>query len=531
MNLAYQRILVVESEENIQNLIPNSTGPKGPNAFRVIWASSEEEMMLHLIEDAGLGAVVLAENICTADFSIIREIKKLNPYIRIIVVSESWQLNAVRKAMNIGVFDFLFTPIDTGELLSVIVRAIEQSSSRINAAKTRYKLLALQRELEIAGEVQNYILPQVFRENDSFKIQGRMIPTRNIGGDFYDYFTIDDDHIGLVIGDVSGKGIPAALFMAITRSLIKMTALSGVSPEDCLRQVNIALCAENPSLMFATVFYGILHMESSELTYCNAGHNPPYLIKPGSKLTCLPGTGDMALGFDEDTVYHCRKIELDADDLLFLYTDGVTEAVDNGSKMYGQTRLENIFSGLQTHDPEELITTLLADLTSFSSGAPQSDDITMLALALEKCRVADHDGQKEQFLFILQNNIEQLIVLQDNIDLFCKKNDFPFAIRHALEISLEELFTNIVNYAYPEGGEHHIHYNFLQSGSTLRIVIKDDGQPFDPTLVNYDKEETSLEHSKIGGWGLKIAHNFMDNIYYERKEKHNILTLIKEIKE
>lgn len=522
----YHRILLIEDDEYIQNLIRQGSGE---DDYQLIWASNRAEMKLHLLEDPGLGAVIIAAKICDEDYNIVKDVKQLNPYIRIIIIADTWELNSVRKAMNSGVFDYFVCPLDVDELRGIINKAIEQSFSRISAAKTRQKLLSLQRDLEIAGEVQNYILPEAFVELDGCIIHARIIPTRSIGGDFYDYFLIDDRHIGIVVGDVSGKGIPAALFMAMTRSLIKMTALTGVSPNECLKQVNIALSAENPSYMFATVFYAILDTDSYELTYCNAGHNSPYLINRNGKLSCLPRTGNMALGFDEDADYSCLKIEINSDHVLFLYTDGVTEVADINNNMFGENRLEDILSKTEHDDSERLLSTILEDLNNFSSGAVQSDDITMLALSIASPSAHKNTEKINKFSFALQNNLGQLIVLQKYIEQYCQQNDLAFNVQYAIEISLEELFTNITNYAFSDTNEHQIQFEFCIMSSIVCIVIKDEGLEFDPTMGIQSQVKTSLEQSKIGGWGLQIVHKYMDGLTYQRKENFNILTLTKKI--
>ncbi len=522
MELEKRKLLVVAENRNIQDLINNHNGTY---SFQIFSAANHAEMLLYLREDVEFGAVIIGKSMCDSDFNNITDVKKINPYIRIIIIADEWQLDSARKAMNVGIFDYLTYPIDGKHFLNIIDNAIEQSFSRLNSAKTRQKLLSLQRDLEIAGEVQNYILPQSDAEYPGCKIHALMIPTRNIGGDFYDYFTIDNNHIGIVIGDVSGKGIPAALFMAMTRSLIKMSAKTGVSPDNCLNQVNSALSKENPSVMFATVFYGILNLVTNEFIYSNAGHNLPYLIKADGRINCLPGTGDMVLGFDEDIEYHSNRIEINPGELLFLYTDGVTEAANNENKMYGKDRLEQMFSQLNISDPKQLVTKVVSAVTDFSSGAVQSDDITMLALVRERQQDDPETDQNEQFSFILENNIEQLVVLQKKINLFCTKNNLVFATRHAMDITLEELFTNIINYAYTDTDKHDIHIHFSMSDRTVHIEIRDDGQPFDPIINRPGEKKASLEQSKIGGWGLQIVHNYMDNISYERDGNNNVLKL------
>ena len=285
MNTVYKRILVVEAQENLQNII---AAPDGIPDLRVIWASSRDEVMLHLFEDAGIGAVLIDYKFIDSEFSIVREIKKINPYVRIIVLAEEWRLDSVRKAMNYGVFDYLVYPVKRSSLIGVIEKAITQSMSRIASAMTRQKLLSLQRELDIAGRVQDYIQPGKAGVFKGCTIGAQIVPTRSIGGDFLDFFPIDHNRIGLLIGDVSGKGIPAALFMAMTKSLIKLTAVSGAAPDECLRRANIALCKDNPSFMFATVFYAILNLDNRDLEYCNAGHEMPFLMDRNGEISIVP---------------------------------------------------------------------------------------------------------------------------------------------------------------------------------------------------------------------------------------------------
>ncbi len=451
-NLTYQRILIIENDEIIQNFMRPYTGDNG---YQLIWASNPAEMKLHLLEDAELGVVFISQQICDTDFTLINEIKKINPFVRIIIVAQKWHLNAVRKAMRQGAYDYLILPLDEAELTDLINNAIKQSLSRIKDAKNRQKLLGLQRDLEIAGEVQEYILPEKSADFSGCTIHARMIPTRSIGGDFYDYFNLDDDRIGILIGDVSGKGIPAALFMAMTRALIKMTAVSGIPPDQCLQRVNTALSRENPSLMFATVFYAVLNMKNNELIYCNAGHDEPYRIKTDHTVNTLPRTGNTALGIDENSVYKCHKTSLDTGDIIFLYTDGVTEATDIHNKMYGRDRMESNCRRFEGTNPGQFLEEILADLDIFSSGTAQSDDITMVAFALNH-----HPDEIDSYAFKLRNMPEEITVLHKNIGWFCQKNDLTGTIQFALEIALEELLINAINYAFPDEQNHQIHYYF-----------------------------------------------------------------------
>jgi sigma-B regulation protein RsbU (phosphoserine phosphatase) len=243
--------------------------------------------------------------------------------------------------------------------------------------------VAISNELDIASHIQQSILPGTFPpfpQRRDFEIFAAMIPAREVGGDFYDFFLIDDERLGLVVGDVSGKGVPAALFMAVTRTLLKSTALGGLPPAECLRRVNALLCVDNASEMFVTVFYGILNMRSGQLAYSNGGHNPPYLLRPDSRAEPLAGTGDVVLAALANSQYHERTANLTRGDALFLYTDGITEAMDATNTLFSDQRLATFLGETNGASPERLIRGAIDAVKHHCGSAPQSDDITALAV-------------------------------------------------------------------------------------------------------------------------------------------------------
>jgi sigma-B regulation protein RsbU (phosphoserine phosphatase) len=207
-----------------------------------------------------------------------------------------------------------------------------------------------------------------------------MIPARNVGGDFYDFFLLDDDKLAVVIGDVSGKGMPAAIFMAMSRTLLKAVASRSGDPGACLTEVNTLLCRDNNAEMFVTLFYGILDSKAGTFTYSNGGHNPPYLLRPGTPPKSLEMTGDMMLGMIEGQEYHTQQIKVSSGDGIFLYTDGVTEAMDPAGKQFTERRLEEFLRSAVGGDTDSLIKGIVEAVRIFAAGAPQSDDLTALAL-------------------------------------------------------------------------------------------------------------------------------------------------------
>lgn len=254
------------------------------------------------------------------------------------------------------------------------------------ALATRTAYLALQKELEIARRVQISILPQAFPPTAELEVVGRMVPAREVGGDFYDFFELEPGRIGIVVADVSGKGVPAALFMAISRTLLRAVAQRFERPGPCLGRLNDLLIQNNQEEMFVTVFYGIFDRRTGRLVYANGGHNPPMLLS-GGKASPLPPTGGMALAVIEGEDYADRTIQLQPGDTIVLYTDGVTEAMDAAGEEYGMDRLGDRLVIGQHDTAVALLERLMDDLAAFAGEEPQADDITCLALRFHRASV------------------------------------------------------------------------------------------------------------------------------------------------
>jgi sigma-B regulation protein RsbU (phosphoserine phosphatase) len=285
--------------------------------------------------------------------------------------------------MNRGAADFLTKPIDLDDLEITIVKTVSQLETLRQAVHEHDQLRALRHELGIAASIQQSILPRVFPafpERADFELYASMIPAREVGGDFYDFFLVDADRLGLLIADVSGKGIPAALFMAVSRTLLKATAMEGLPPGECLERVNKRLCLDNSSEMFVTVFYAVLDTRTGAVEYGNAGHNPPYVLRRGGAVETLERTGDLVLGASEAAPYHARSTRLESGDTLLLFTDGVTEAVDATDTLFGDERLTTYLGGAKGVEVRALIGGLVETVRAFAGDTPQSDDLTALAV-------------------------------------------------------------------------------------------------------------------------------------------------------
>ena len=246
------------------------------------------------------------------------------------------------------------------------------------AAKER-----IESELQIAHDIQMGILPKIFPpfpERDEFEIYATLEPAKEVGGDFYDFFFIDNQHLCFVVGDVSGKGVPASLFMAVSKTLIKMEATRAIPSAEVMNRVNRNLSVDNPSLMFVTLFFGILNVHTGELEYCLGGHDPPYIIRTSGDIELLALTDGMMLGVNEDFRYESRKTVIHKGETVFLYTDGVTEAMNPDESLFTEQRLEKTLAQWREKDTTTIINSVRETVRKFSEGTPQSDDITMLAL-------------------------------------------------------------------------------------------------------------------------------------------------------
>ena len=282
------------------------------------------------------------------------------------------QLPAVRREDEVGRLASSFASMR--ESLKRHIRDLTAAT----AARER-----IESELKIAHDIQMGILPRIFPpfpEREEIDIFALLKPAREVGGDLYDFFFLDEDHLCFSLGDVSGKGVPAALFMAVTKILIKSKAAHGLSAETIVSRVNFDLAQDNPSMMFVTLFLGILNLRTGELAYCNGGHPPPYVLRADGKVEPLPSTGGMALGVVDDFDYRAASVSLNAKDTLFLFSDGITEAVDARCALFGETRLEAALSDLLNQPLSGILEGVLVLIEAFAQNEPQADDITMMAV-------------------------------------------------------------------------------------------------------------------------------------------------------
>ena len=307
-----------------------------------------------------------------------------NPAMRVIMVSAYGDMINIRQAMNNGAFDFAMKPIDMDDLARTIEKAVEQIRYVHESQKEHTQLESLKEDLVSAKEIQQSFLPSVFppfpEDSDKLDIYASMAAAKDVGGDFYDFFRIDGDRIALVVADVCGKGIPAALFMAVSRTIIHSKGMQGVSAAECLTESNRLLANSSADYMFVTVFYAIFNTKTGLVTYSNAGHNPPHIVRAGGTVEQLPMDGQFMVGAFVEEEYVDRTLQLEHGDMLVMFTDGVTEAMDSVGRQFGTDRLNRILSGVPEKTSQEIVEAVKAGIAEFVEDAEQSDDITMLVV-------------------------------------------------------------------------------------------------------------------------------------------------------
>lgn len=314
--------------------------------------------------------------------SKINEIR--NPALKCIMVSAYGDMGNIRTAMNNGAFDFATKPIDLEDLEKSIENAIAQINYIKQTQKEHNQLVDIQNDLELAHNIQQSILPVdfnlPFKQGTDYDLFASMHAAKDVGGDFYDFFRIDDKHLGFTMADVSGKGVPAALFMAVSRTMIKALGLNEISSARCMEMANDMLCEESVDSMFVTVFYGVLDLETGQIDYTNAGHNTPYVVHPDGSIEALPIAGNLIVGAVSGVPYKNGTLMLKPGDKLVMYTDGVTEAMDPQFVELGDARFEELLKKQGSTDCKQTTEAIAQYVKEWANGAPQSDDVTIMVL-------------------------------------------------------------------------------------------------------------------------------------------------------
>lgn len=385
--MAAIKILSVDDEAPLELLMKQYFRRKIRNGeYEFFFAHNGLEALSILYNNPDIEIVLSDINMPEMDgLTLLAKVNEMrNPALRVIMVSAYGDMKNIREAMNNGAFDFATKPIDMDDLSLTIEKAIAQINYVHESMKEHAQLESLKNDLTTARDIQQYILPRVFppfpEYTDKVDIYASMEAAKDIGGDFYDFFRIDDDHIALVVADVCGKGIPAALFMAVSRTIIRSKGMQGCSAETCMTESNHLLAAYSIDNMFVTVFYAIYDVKTGFISYSNAGHNPPLLLRQDGSVSELPVMENTIVGVIDNIEYQKDTLQLEQGDTLFMFTDGVTEATDAAYNEFGVERLGDILSQHSHSNCQQIVEAVKKGVKDFVGETEQSDDITMLVV-------------------------------------------------------------------------------------------------------------------------------------------------------
>ena len=399
---------------------------------------------------------------------------------------------------------------ERGRAMVLEQAAITQKTSRIES------------ELTLARDIQKGMIPDefpAFPDRTEFDLYAIMKPAREVGGDYYDFALVDNSHLAFVMADVSGKSISASLFMAVAKTLMKSHAKRGLKPSEIFRAVNNTLCDGNKTGLFVTAWMGIIDLNTGKVIYANAGHCPPVIVRNGvpEVLSCKPC---FILGGMENMEYPDFEIKLEKGDIIYLYTDGVTEAENVTNELYGTERLLNVIRGNYNCDMKEFCDSIEKDIHDFEKGNEQFDDLTMLAL-----RYKGSEVQK----ITLPAVVDSIEKVTEFVNDRLQKSNIPQKIQTQIDVVIDELMSNVTKFAYRDGKNGNISVEMEVNEEEIAMTFRDSGVPFNPLEQADPDVNAPLEQRKIGGLGLFLVRKTMDRLNYVYENGQNVLTVIKKL--
>ena len=383
----------------------------------------------------------------------------------------------------------------------------------------------LEGELKVARDIQMSMIPKIFPpypERGDIDMFAAVVPAKEVGGDLYDFY-IRDEKLFFCIGDVSGKGVPASLVMAVSRSLFRTVSAHEKSPQRIVTTMNDSMSDMNESNMFVTFFCGVLDLQNGHLRYCNAGHNAPVLIKASGNAE-LPVVPNLPLGIMPGMNFEEQEADLECGTGLFLYTDGLNEAENPAHGQFGEERMMKLLkTGVESR---VLVDKVRNAVHTFADGAPQSDDLTMLYIRFMNSRKSE---ETERHL-ILHNDIQQIPQLAEFVEAVADLAHLDVGLTMSLNLALEEAVSNVIMYAYPKGSDGLVDVEAIVRKDSLEFILSDNGTPFDPTAAPEADITLDVEDRPIGGLGIFLVRNIMDEVKYTRSDDgKNILSMIKKL--
>lgn len=385
----------------------------------------------------------------------------------------------------------------------------------------------IESELRIARDIQMSMIPKIFPpfpEREEIDLYAVLNPAKEVGGDLYDFF-LNGDSLFFVIGDVSGKGVPASLLMAVTRSLFRSVSTNTQSPAEIVKSLNAAISEHNDANMFVTLFVGVLNLKTGEMDFCNAGHNPPIIRDKAGNIEFLKVFPNLPVGIIEGFDYKEQKSTLAPGSAITLYTDGVTEAENENEALYGEEKLLKVVELSKNTSAKNRVLNVLKDVSMHVGDCSPSDDITMLAINF---RGQEHQNDAFSEIITLKNDINELLPLASKIEEIGEKLDLPHPLTLNINLAMEEVVSNIILYSYKDAPkDEEIVIDIEKRGKILKFVVSDSGPEFDPTKNEAPDITLSAEERSIGGLGIFLVKQMMDEVHYQRANSHNILVMTK----
>ncbi len=482
-------------------------------------AALNRQTRVNLLVGAG-GLLLLALAAVPTAYSIARPLRRLARVALHLAAGQfDTPLPPVRRLDEVGRLTESFGWMRT-ELRDYIARLTTTTAAKEKIAS----------ELAIAHQIQLGIVPKLFPpfpNRRDLDLYACLEPAKEVGGDLYDFALLDADHLYVAIGDVSGKGVPASLLMAVGKTLLKSTIQAVRDPARALVMVNNELSENNDTCMFITAFCGILNLRTGDLAYANAGHNPPLVLRSSGAVDLLRSKPGPALAALPGSRYLNQAVRLAGGDALLLYTDGVTEAMNPANAMFDESRLVDLAGRGRAQRMRPLIESIVAAVHAHAAGTEQSDDITLLALRVAEYPDANTTGpaRAPDAALDLRNRKDDLSLLVAWIESLGEASAWPAPLVVNLNLALEEWFVNVVSYAFADSAEHTVRFRLWHEGELLRLEIEDDGRPFDPTLHVQADTAAGLDQRQIGGLGIHFIRRTMAGMAYRRRGDRNILTL------
>mgnify|MGYP002522748440 CR=1 FL=1 len=444
---------------------------------------------------------------------------KGQPHWQIAVVCYDKEVYGKLKKMRLGVGLLLLAGLF---VLGLIITRFAKNAKKLQKAKVEQERIGS--ELRIAKNIQREMLPRSFSlGRDDIDVFGSLTPAREVGGDLYDFF-IRDEKLFFCIGDVSGKGVPSSIVMAVIHALFRMASAHENNPARVMQTINETSCEHNDSNVFVTLFIGVLDLPTGHLRYCNAGHDKPVILKNG-QWTIENCRANIPVGLFKDFKYVMEETMIEDHEMLFLYTDGLTEAKNLDRKQFGLDRVMAVLEGHQADRSNEVVERMKQEVVQFCRGAEPSDDLTLLAIRYEKVH---HEKVLEDSI-VLQNNVRQVKVLNAFVLQVTERLGIDTKTGKQIKLAVEEAVVNVIDYAYPPEVTGDIVVQATSDGQWLQFVIIDNGVAFDPTEKEKADTTLSVEDRPIGGMGILLVRELMDSINYERSDGKNVLTLKKRL--